>query len=163
MEKINFLDSGRLPNSGKKDKRLKPKKSENARFASLIVSEDNLATDVSFTGAVDDEAGHTLEELLDDVHSLGDELKKTFTLATVRNYKQAVRGFIEFVIKHSLKAQSVEGARMYGKKQKRYTIIQVVDSKLDDLARGVLNGQKKQVDLLNRVDEIYGLLVNLLR
>jgi uncharacterized protein YaaR (DUF327 family) len=41
-------------------------------------------------------------------------------------------------------------------------LIQVVDQKLEQLAAGILTGQASQLELLARVDEIAGLLVDLL-
>jgi uncharacterized protein YaaR (DUF327 family) len=38
----------------------------------------------------------------------------------------------------------------------------VVDEKLEKLAADILGGQLKQLDLLHRVEEINGLLINML-
>jgi uncharacterized protein YaaR (DUF327 family) len=45
--------------------------------------------------------------------------------------------------------------------QKQYTLIKVVDTKLEKLASYILSSQKNQIEILRGVDEIYGLLVNL--
>ncbi|MCK5198436.1 MAG: DUF327 family protein, partial [Spirochaetales bacterium] len=49
------------------------------------------------------------------------------------------------------------------KKQKRYTIIRVVDEKLERLAAGVLQNQSDKLYILEKIEEINGLIVNLLK
>jgi len=45
--------------------------------------------------------------------------------------------------------------------QKKYVIIRVIDEKLEDLAAHVLKSQGEQLDILDRIDEINGLLIDL--
>jgi hypothetical protein len=47
--------------------------------------------------------------------------------------------------------------------RKKFALIKVIDEKLERLALGILQTQKDQFDILARVDEINGLLVDLLR
>jgi uncharacterized protein YaaR (DUF327 family) len=49
------------------------------------------------------------------------------------------------------------------KKRKVYHLIQVVDQKLETLASGILSGQLRQLEILARLDEITGLLVDLMQ
>ena len=103
-----------------------------------------------------------LEEMLDEIHQCGEKLKDAPSLALVREYKQAVRNFMHHVVQHSLETETKNGARFNPlKKQKRFTIIKIVDEKLDRLAAGILQNQKSQLDLLHSIDEINGLLVDL--
>jgi uncharacterized protein YaaR (DUF327 family) len=46
--------------------------------------------------------------------------------------------------------------------QKKYTIIEVIDERLDRLTRQVLASQGQQLDLLADIEEIQGLLVDIL-
>jgi len=45
----------------------------------------------------------------------------------------------------------------------QYTKIQVIDKKLDDLAAMLLSRQAQQMELVSRLEEIRGLLVDLLQ
>ena len=47
--------------------------------------------------------------------------------------------------------------------RKKYTLVQVADRKLEELAVAILSGQAAQLDILARVEEINGLLVNMLQ
>ena len=46
--------------------------------------------------------------------------------------------------------------------QKKYVIIRVVDERLESLAAHVLKNQTDQMDILQRIDEIHGMLVDLI-
>ncbi|MCK5199923.1 MAG: YaaR family protein, partial [Spirochaetales bacterium] len=86
------------------------------------------------------------------------------TLANVKVYKGAVSRFLRFVVKNSLKTETTAGANFNPlKKQKRYTIIRVVDEKLERLAAGVLQNQSDKLYILEKIEEINGLIVNLLK
>jgi len=104
-----------------------------------------------------------LEDMLDEIHECGEKLKDSPSLALVMEYKQAVRNFMHHVVDHSLTVETKEGARFNPlKKQKRFTIIKIIDDKLERLAAGILQNQRDQLELLKSIDEINGLLVDLI-
>jgi uncharacterized protein YaaR (DUF327 family) len=104
-----------------------------------------------------------LQGLLDDVHSAGDGLKNRPFPEEIKQYKQAVRNFIHYVVEngYAVKEQSL-GSNLMRRNQK-YVIVQVVDKKLEQLAAGILAGQINQLELLSHTNEIAGLLVDLLQ
>jgi uncharacterized protein YaaR (DUF327 family) len=104
----------------------------------------------------------TLQALLDEVHSSGDELKgRPFPDEIVR-YKKAVRNFIHYVVENSYVLEEMtSGVNLL--RRKKFTLVQVVDRKLEQLAAGIMAGQTNQLELLARIDEIAGILVNLLQ
>lgn len=106
--------------------------------------------------------GEGLEALLDEIHTLGERLAESPTFERVAAYKQAVKGFLSFVVRNSFSVEEHE-SRANILNRKRYTLITVIDTKLDQLAAGVLLNQRNQLELLGRVNEIQGLLVDLSR
>jgi uncharacterized protein YaaR (DUF327 family) len=102
-----------------------------------------------------------LQELLDDVHSAGDALRLRPLGEEIRRYKQAVRQFLRYVVANSY-AVKTEGY-LFNHEKRCKVQIEVVDRKLEELAAGILSGQLGQVDILARLDEITGLLVDLLQ
>jgi uncharacterized protein YaaR (DUF327 family) len=48
------------------------------------------------------------------------------------------------------------------KAKNRYSTVSVIDRKLDSLAADIMTGQVKQLNLLKNIEEINGLLVDLL-
>lgn len=104
----------------------------------------------------------TLQELLDDVHSAGDALKKRPFPEEIKTYKQAVRNFLRYVVDNAYAVEE-QTSGINPVRRKTYTLIQVTDQKLERLAAGILAGQISQLELLSRVDEIAGILVDLLQ
>jgi hypothetical protein len=103
-----------------------------------------------------------LRELLDDVHESGEELKTKPTPENIKRYKGAVRSFLHYIVENGYTAEE----RMSGTnilKRKKFVVIQVVDRKLEQLAAGILAGQRAQLDILAKVEEINGLLIDLIR
>jgi len=103
----------------------------------------------------------SLEELLDEVHASGDRLLETQSLEAVKNYRAAVRGFLDLVLARMLAVEERSSGAGVAKR-KRFTQIRVVDQKLERLVADLLAGQHRQLDILGRVNEIGGLLVDLL-
>lgn len=103
-----------------------------------------------------------LKALLDDIHQAGEALSAKPIMDTIKRYKEAVRAFLHYVVENGYTAEE----RMSGfniLKRKKFTLVQVVDRKLEQLAAGILSGQRTQLDILARVEEINGLLVDLTR
>ncbi|MDR0554241.1 MAG: DUF327 family protein [Treponema sp.] len=108
------------------------------------------------------ESGDTVRELLDDVHSAGDALKNHPFPEEIKRYKQAVKNFLRYIVENGYTVtESSSGVNLL--KRKKYTTVQVVDQKLEQLAVGILAGQIAQLELLSRIEEIAGLLVDLLQ
>lgn len=102
----------------------------------------------------------SLRVLLDSVHSAGDALKARPFPAEIQNYKQAVRDFLHFVVQNGYTTEKrTSGFNIL--KRKTFTLVQVIDRKLERLAADILTGQAAQLHILARVDEINGLLVDL--
>lgn len=104
----------------------------------------------------------SIEELLDDVHQAGGELIRDPVFGPVGAYKKAVRKFLRYILENSLEVEETTGLRnSKNMRQKKYLIIRVVDEKLERLASHVIKNQGGQLEILRRIDEIYGMLVDL--
>jgi uncharacterized protein len=102
-----------------------------------------------------------LESLLDDIHALGEQLKRNQTIDIVKKYKNAVKNFLKKVTKAYTVEQQVSGNNIL--KRKQFTLIKVADTELERLGIGIMQTQQEQIDILSKIDELYGLLLNLLR
>jgi len=102
-----------------------------------------------------------LEKLLDEVHESGDKLKEKPTTETIQAYKKAVRDFMRLVVE---KSYSVEEKTSGGNilKRKKYVKIAVIDDALEKLAAEILRNQRDKLEILRRVEEINGMLVDLM-
>ena len=118
----------------------------------------------------------TVNALMDEVRDAGDILKSRPLPEEIMRYKQAVRSFINYVVQNSYSLDYEEGVPnkykpgFKGKrtapgadKGKLHTKISVIDKKLDDLAAMLLSSQKRQMELVSRLEEIKGLLIDLMQ
>jgi uncharacterized protein YaaR (DUF327 family) len=103
-----------------------------------------------------------LEELLTGITALGDALVKTPTLENVKRYRERVKQFLKYVVDHVLEVEEkTSGTNIL--KRKKYLLLKTVDRQLETLARDFLGGQKENIDLLGRINEVNGMLIDLLR
>jgi uncharacterized protein YaaR (DUF327 family) len=137
------------------------KKPRKALFGSLLRSAEEEPAPLEGPGLDLPDDGRPLSELLDGVTSLGDELRKNPTLEAVKLYKEAVKRFMGRIVREAYDAEEKVSGSVF-RKRKKYTIIKVVDGKLDQLAAGILQHQHDQMEILRRLDEIRGLLVDLM-
>jgi uncharacterized protein YaaR (DUF327 family) len=118
----------------------------------------------------------TAEKLLDDVRSAGDDLRNRPFPQEILRYKKAVRDFIHYVVENGLAMEEqigipkgqrpgYRGRRGSPDSQERIVrhVIQVVDRKLEEMAARLLSDQLSQLEVLARLEEINGLLVDLLQ
>jgi uncharacterized protein len=102
-----------------------------------------------------------LEELLDGVHQTGDRLKENPSVDLVQDYKKAVRDFVHYVVERSFAVEQKTGGRNILKRNV-YFRVSVIDGALEKLAAEILRNQRDNLEILRRVDEINGLLVDLM-
>ena len=103
-----------------------------------------------------------LEELLDEVHGAGDALKENPSIDLVHAYKKAVRDFIHFVVDRSFAVEQKTSGRNILKRN-AYFRVSVIDKALETLAAEILRNQRDNLEILRRVDEINGMLIDLFR
>jgi len=114
--------------------------------------------------------------LMDEVRDAGDILKSRPLPEEIMRYKQAVRNFVNYIVQNVYTLDHEKGLPKFMKpgfkgqrgtpeamSQKRHTIILVIDKKLEDMAAMLLSSQSKQLDIISKLEEIKGLLVDLLQ
>jgi len=102
-----------------------------------------------------------LEELLDEVHLSGDKLKENPSVDLIQDYKKAVRDFVHYVVERSFAVEEKSSGRKIMKRN-TYFRISVIDGALEKLAAEILRNQRDNLEILRRVDEINGMLVDLM-
>ena len=164
VDKLGIVGGTLLPSSGREKKKVEKKKTSSVGFRSTMkkAEESEAAASTSLSEGLT--GLEHVEELLDEVYELGEALKDDASLETLGKYKKAVRHFYQFVVSRSLEAEQKEGRlnpRTMSRKQ--YTLIAVVDKRLESLGAAVLRSQRNQLEILRKVDEIYGILIDLSR
>jgi hypothetical protein len=103
-----------------------------------------------------------LELLLDEVHVAGDRLKENPTVDLVQAYKKSVRDFVHYVVERAFAVERKSSGRNILKRNV-YFRVAVVDEALERLAAEILRNQRDKLEILRRVDEINGMIVDLFR
>ncbi len=133
-------------------------------FSSLLekASTDGMSenlSDVEFMQSIENKNfDEKLEFLIDSVYSAGDRLKKNPEPEEFKNYRKKMSFFLQFVVKNSYEIETQH--RRKGRKRVVYTMVQVVNEKLDSLAADILMNQREQLRILAKLEEINGLLVD---
>ena len=108
------------------------------------------------------ESDAEVAELMDAVFAAGDALKRESSQDAMEAYKQAVRTFVSVAVRRGFGIEErTSGSSIL--RRKRFALIKVIDEKLERLIAGLISAQKTQFDVLARVDEINGLIVNLVQ
>jgi uncharacterized protein YaaR (DUF327 family) len=113
-----------------------------------------------------DKAVETLKDALD---STGDALKDAPTADNFTAYKKAIKNFVSYVADKNYELQestvtmrvTEHGVRQT--KQKKLVLIKTIDEKLDRLAQDVLFNHADKLQLLAKIEEIHGIVIDLLR
>ncbi len=162
MEKIGFPSSATFQlNSEKKGKKKAGKSRKSTKTFSNVLNTREAETLLNTLPGMEPEEHEKLEEILDDVYQLGELLKSEQSISSLKRYRDSIKHFFKYVVDNGIEAEKIVGIRNpRTMEQKQYTLVRVVDRKLERLAEYILSSQKDQIDLLGGVDEIYGLLVN---
>ena len=166
MERIDFTGSS---SSLKSDKGRKIDKKYKSRGVGSFDTAEASEADFSFylSSAVDESV--SLEELLDDVHTAGERLIEKPFISNIREYRQYVRRFIGNIVRNTFSSESEVQTRKYLKNgmpvvdEKKWTKIKVVDENLEKLALYIMQSQRSQLTILKKIEEIEGILVDLMR
>ncbi|MFT8318678.1 MAG: YaaR family protein [Sporolactobacillus sp.] len=92
---------------------------------------------------------------------IGDQAKRVSGSRTIRDlqiYKKYVQSFMQNAVQLGLKTDQFRSWQQGGTQQ---TLIKTVDKKLMALTDDLLDKNKDQLDLLDHLDEIRGMLINL--
>ena len=101
-----------------------------------------------------------LSQLLEDVDRAAEKLREEKTIPALRNYKEKVRNFIRAVTE---RAYELKEGRSWNSRggQKIFVLVRKIDSYLEKLTEQILDEQKEGIDLLDRLDEIRGILIDM--
>ena len=147
-----------FPFTNARRERVRKKRSPLRSFGELVESSRADTAESSLPGG--EVFDSTIEELLDEVQEAGDRLIHSVLTATIDRYRDAVRRFLRLALTGLHVAEEHESGRNV-LKRKRYTLVRTIDEKLERLVAALLQNQCRQLDILERVNEINGLLVDL--
>jgi uncharacterized protein len=159
-EGINPLGPSYVPRRKEEEKKVGKGKGLFKTVLGKAIDESKGSAAASSAGSLEFSQA-ALEELLDEVHEAGDRLKENPSVDLVQAYKKAVRDFVHYVVDRSFAVEQKTSGRSILKRNV-YFRVSVIDKSLEKLAAEILRNQRDNLEILRRVDEINGMLVDLL-
>lgn len=110
-----------------------------------------------------EEAGlqERLSVMMKDIVQQGKKLSKHMDVGDMKKYRELIKEFLNEIVNRSHKFSRENFLDRRGR-HRVYGIIKLVDKNLDELAQELVKGEKDQIAILNKVDEIRGLLLDIL-
>jgi uncharacterized protein len=101
-----------------------------------------------------------LNRQIKEIQSQGDRLSKSMTIRELTIYRMMIKRFLEETARRGVTLKETRGWDRRGR-GKRYKLLEEIDAALLSMADDLLNSEQGRIDLLGRVGEIRGLLINL--
>ena len=101
-----------------------------------------------------------LTRLLGDFSAAGDRVARSRSLRELARFKMLVKRFLQETIEHGMEMKQSHTWNRFGE-GRRLKIVETIDERLVELAQDLLSEEKESIDLLDKIGEIKGLLINL--
>jgi len=106
------------------------------------------------------ESREELNKLITEIEMAGREFAAQPLYGNLIRYKLLIQQFMGIIVKSSYQVQQRIGKKSLTE-EKIYSIVRRIDEGLEELSESVLNKQNNTMKLLNKLDEIRGLLIDL--
>lgn len=124
----------------------------------------NLIQPKTFSDAMlqqDDKTMQTqLHRILEQIQQQGDRLAKSMTIRELRQYKLLVKRFLEETARKGVQLRDTKGWDRRGR-SKRYKLLEEIDEQLLSMVDELLVNEQGRIDILHKIGEIRGMLINL--
>ncbi len=116
----------------------------------------------TLAAAIDDaDLQEKLTNLLNDITTQGKLLSEHMDIRDMKRYRGLVKDFLNEVVNRSHKFSRENFLDRRGR-HRVYGMIKLVDEQMDELATALVQDEKDHIDILNKVDEIRGLLLDII-
>lgn len=101
-----------------------------------------------------------LNGLMKEIDKQGKKLSEHMDVRDMKKYRSLVKEFMNEVVNRSHKFSRENFLDRRGR-HRVYGIVRLVDKNLDELAEELVKDEKDHINILNKVDEIRGLLIDI--
>lgn len=102
-----------------------------------------------------------LKQMMEDIAAQGDRLAKHVDIKDMKRYRELIKDFVNEVVTNSHQFSRENFLDRRGR-HRVYGLVKLVDKKLDDLAQELMKEEKSGLNILAKVDEIKGLLLDMI-
>lgn len=120
----------------------------NNRFSEMVVKQGNQMQTEQLT------------RLFGDISAAGDRVARSRNLRELARFKMLVKRFLQEAVDYGFELKQSQTWNRFGE-GRRLKVVETVDKHLVELAEDLLNEEKETIDLLDKIGEIKGLLINL--
>jgi uncharacterized protein YaaR (DUF327 family) len=99
--------------------------------------------------------------MLEEISAQGKKLGKRMDVRDMKRYREMIREFMNEIVSRSHKFTRENFLDRKGR-HRVYTMIKLVNEELDQLAKELVKDEKDHILILNKIDEIRGLLIDIL-
>ena len=108
-----------------------------------------------------DDYKNRVQNILDEMAALSADMLDSINILAFEQYLGQIKSLLSEIVKNAYVLNTEHIMELSGR-QRIFASIGVVDQKLDELAKAVLNQNADKLDYLSKVDEIRGLLTDML-
>lgn len=101
-----------------------------------------------------------LKRMLDRIDQQAERLSKSMTVRELMQYRHMVKRFLEETVRRGVGIKNTRGIDRRGR-SKRYKILDEIDAHLLEMGEDLLQHEEGRMDILKKIGEIRGLLINL--
>jgi len=101
-----------------------------------------------------------LNTMMNEITEQGEKISKHMDIKDMKKYRELVKDFMNEVVNRSHEFSRENFLDKRGR-HRVYGIVKLVDKNLDELATELIKDEKDNIAILGRVDEIRGLLLDL--
>lgn len=102
-----------------------------------------------------------LSSMMGEISDMGKRISKRTDVRDMKRYRELIKSFLNEIVNHSHSFTRQNFLDRRGR-HRVYGIIKLVDKNLDDLAAELIKEEKDHIKILNTIDEIRGLLLDIL-
>lgn len=101
-----------------------------------------------------------LGSMMEQITEHGEKIAKHMDIKDMRKYRELVKGFLNEVVNRSHKFSRENFLDRRGR-HRVYGIVKLVDKNLDELAGELVKEEKNHLEIVGRIDDIRGLLLDI--
>ncbi|NOV02428.1 YaaR family protein [Paenibacillus planticolens] len=102
-----------------------------------------------------------LSKMVQQITLQGDRLSRAMTVRELLQYKLLIKQFLEETARRGVNLRDTKGWDRRGR-SKRYKLLEEIDQELLSLADELLDSEQGRIEILQKIGEIRGMLINLL-
>ena len=112
------------------------------------------------SAVADEELSERLTTLMSKIDEQGQKIAKHMDIRDMKQYRSLVKEFVNEVVNRSHQFSRENFLDRRGR-HRVYGMVKLVDKNLDELAEALVADEKDHLDILGRVDEIRGMLLDI--